>query len=149
MRNKLLCALSVLVVALSLFLFAGCSSCGGCKGKTNELKSSTGVTLSGGGFGKQAKLVTDKIQLTEDAIPHTLDKLPEEYRTLTDSEIVAMDISVQDNGVKVQPDGKVRISVPAPIAGVKKYLVFHIKSETEVEELDCTFENGNLMFETD
>ena len=149
MRNKLLCALSVLVVALSLFLFAGCSSCGGCGGKTNELKSSTGVTLSGGGFGKQAKLITDKIQLTEDAIPHTLDRLPEEYQTLTDSEIVAMDISVQDNGVKVQPDGKVRISVPAPIAGVKKYLVFHIKSETEVEELDCTFENGNLMFETD
>lgn len=101
MRNKLLCALSVLVVALSLFLFAGCSSCGGCGGKTNELKSSTGVTLSGGGFGKQAKLVTEKIQLTEDAIPHTLDKLPEEYQTLTDSEIVAMDISVQDNGVKV------------------------------------------------
>lgn len=63
--------------------------------------------------------------------------------------MTTIDISVESDGVKVQPDGKVRVSVPAPIEGVEEYLVFHIKSESTVERLDCEFKDGKVIFETD
>ena len=149
MKEKLLCVISVILVALSLCVFAGCGNCSGCGDKTVELKSSTGVTLTGGNFGKKAKLITEKVEMTEETVKSTIDKLPEEYKLLADEKMATIDISVESDGVKVQPDGKVKVSVPAPIEGVEEYLVFHIKSESNVERLDCEFKDGKVIFETD
>ena len=146
MKKKLLCIISVIFVALSLCLFVGFN---GCNGKTDELKSSTGVTLTGGNFGKKANLITEKVEMTEETVKSTIDKLPEEFRLLADEKTATIDISVESDGVKVQPDGRVKVSVPAPIEGVEDYLVFHIKSETKVERLDCEFKDGKVVFETD
>ena len=87
--------------------------------------------------------------MTEETVKSTVDKLPEEYKLLADEKMVTIDISVKSDGVKVQPDGKVKVSVPAPIEGVEEYLVFHIKSESNVERLDCEFKDGKVVFETD
>ena len=149
MKKKLLCLISVIFVALSLCVFANCNGCNGCGGKTGELKSSMGVTVTGGNFGKKAKLITEKVEMTEETVKSTIDKLPEEYKLLADEKMVTIDISVESDGVKVQPDGKVKVSVPAPIEGVEEYLVFHIKSESNVERLDCEFKDGKVVFETD
>lgn len=149
MKKKLLCVISVMLVALSLCFFASCNGRNGCGGKTVELKSSMGVTLTGGNFGKKAKLITEKVEMTEETVKSTIDKLPEEFKLLADEKMTTIDISVESDGVKVQPDGKVRVSVPAPIEGVEEYLVFHIKSENKVERLDCEFKDGNVIFETD
>ena len=149
MKKKLLCVISVILVALSLCVFASCNGCNGCGGKTDELKSSLGVTLSGGNFGKKAKLITEKVEMTEETVKATIDKLPEEFKLLADEKMTTIDISVESDGVKVQPDGKVKVSVPAPIEGVKEYMVFHIKSESNVERLDCEFKDGKVVFETD
>ena len=149
MKKKLLCVISVMLVALCLCFFASCNGCNGCGGKTVELKSSMGVTLTGGNFGKKAKLITEKVEMTEENVKSTIDKLPEEFKLLADEKMTTIDISVESDGVKVQPDGKVRVSVPAPIEGVEEYLVFHIKSENKVERLDCEFKDGNVIFETD
>lgn len=149
MKKKLLCVISVMIVALCLCFFASCNGCNGCGGKTGELKSSMGVTLTGGNFGKKAKLITEKVEMTEENVKSTIDKLPEEFKLLADEKMTTIDISVESGGVKVQPDGKVRVSVPAPIEGVEEYLVFHIKSESIVERLDCEFKDGNVVFETD
>ena len=149
MKKKLLCVISVILVALSLCVFASCNGCNGCGGKTDELKSSLGVTLSGGNFGKKAKLITEKVEMTEETVKATIDKLPEEFKLLADEKMATIDISVESDGVKVQPDGKVKVSVPAPIEGVKEYMVFHIKSESNVERLDCEFKDGKVIFETD
>ncbi len=148
MNKKLLCVISVILVALSLCFFASCDGCNG-GGKTGELKSSMGVTLTGGNFGKNAKLITEKVEMTEETVKSTIDKLPEEYKLLANEKMTTIDISVESDGVKVQPDGKVKVSVPAPIEGVEEYLVFHIKSESIVERLDCEFKDGNVVFETD
>lgn len=148
MNKKLLCVISVLFVALSLCFFASCDGCNG-GGKTGELKSSMGVTLTGGNFGEKAKLITEKVEMTEENVKSTIDKLPEEYKLLANEKMTTIDISVESDGVKVQPDGKVKVSVPAPIEGVEEYLVFHIKSESIVERLDCEFKDGNVIFETD
>lgn len=149
MKKKLLCVIFVILCALSLCVFASCNGCNGCGGKTNELKSSMGVTLTGGSFGKKAKLITEKVEMTEETAKSTIDKLPEEFRLLADEKMVTIDISVESDGVKVQPDGKVKVSVPAPIEGVEEYMVFHIKSENIVERLDCEFKDGKVIFETD
>ena len=138
----------VVLVAIGLCVFAICKSCSG-GGKTKELKSSSGVTLTGGNFGRNAKLITEKVEMTEGNFKSTVDKLPEEYKLLADEKMATIDISVESDGVKVQPDGKVRVSVPAPIDGVEEYMVFHIKSERKVERLDCEFKDGKVIFETD
>ena len=148
MNKKLLCVISAILVALSLCFFASCDGCNG-GGKTGELKSSMGVTLTGGNFGEKAKLITEKVEMTEENVKSTIDKLPEEFKLLADEKMTTIDISVESGGVKVQPDGKVRVSVPAPIEGVEEYMVFHIKSESKVERLDCEFKDGNVVFETD
>ena len=149
MNKKLLCVISAILLALSLCFFASCNGCNGCGGKTGELKSSMGVTLTGGNFGKKAKLITEKVEMTKENVKSTIDKLPEEYKLLANEKMTTIDISVESDGVKVQPDGKVKVSVPAPIEGVEEYLVFHIKSESIVERLDCEFKDGNVVFETD
>lgn len=149
MKKKLLCVISAILIALSLCIFASCNGCNGCGGKTVELKSSMGVTLTGGNFGKKAKLITEKVEMTEETVKATIEKLPEEFKMLADEKMVTIDISVESDGAKVQPDGKVRVSVPAPIEGVEEYMVFHIKSESKVERLDCEFKDGKVIFETD
>lgn len=149
MNKKLLCVISAILVALSLCFFASCNGCNGCGGKTGELKSSMGVTLTGGNFGKKAKLITEKVEMTEENARSMIDKLPEEYKLLADEKMTTIDISVESDGVKVQPDGKVKVSVPAPIEGVEEYMVLHIKNEGNVERLDCEFKDGNVIFETD
>ena len=148
MKKKTLCIILVVLVAIGLCVFAICKSCSG-GGKTNELKSDTGVTLTGGNFGRNAKLIAEKVEMTEENFKSTVDKLPEEFKLLADEKMTTIDISVESDGVKVQPDGKVRVSVPAPIEGVEEYLVFHIKSESKVERLDCEFKDGKVIFETD
>ena len=148
MKKRLLCIILVVLVAIGLCVFAICVGCNG-DGKTNELKSSMGVTLTGGNFGKKANLITEKVEMTEETAKSTIDKLPAEFKLLADEKMVTIDISVESDGVKVQPDGKVTVSVPAPIEGVEEYIVFHIKSESNVERLDCEFKDGKVIFETD
>ena len=144
-RNIILAILMV----ISLSLFSGCNSCSSCNKIINELKSESGVTLVGGNFEKQAKLITEKLQSTDENVQQSIERLPDEFQTYEGSDLVAMDISVESKGVKVQPDGKVKVSVPTPIEGVTKYWVFHIKSEKEVEQLEAEFKDGKLTFETD
>lgn len=144
-RNIILAILMV----ISLSLFSGCNSCSSCNKIINELKSESGVTLVGGNFEKQAKLITEKLQSTDENVQQSIERLPDEFQTYEGSDLVAMDISVESKGVKVQPDGKVKVSVPTPIEGVTKYWVFHIKNEKEVEQLEAEFKDGKLTFETD
>ena len=144
-RNIILAILMV----ISLSLFSGCNSCNSCTKIMNELKSESGVTLVGGNFEKQAKLITEKLQATDENVQQSIERLPDEFQTYEGSDLVAMDISVESKGVKVQPDGKVKVSVPTPIKGVTKYWVFHIKNEKEVEQLEAEFKDGKLTFETD
>ena len=137
-RNIILAILMV----ISVSLFSSCNSCSSCNKSLNELKSDNGVTLIGGNFEKKAKLITEKLQATDENVLQSVEKLPDEFQTYEGSDLVAMDISVQSNGVKVQPNGKVKVSVPTPIEGATKYWVFHVKSEEEVEQLDSEFKDG-------
>ena len=142
MKKKLLCIISVILVALSLCVLASCD------GKIDEFTSELGISLKGGNFEKGAKLITEKLNITDENVKKALEMLPEQFAALEESDVVAFDISVLLKGLKVQPDGKVKVSVPAPIEGVKEYVVFHVKDNNETEQLDCVFKDGVLTFET-
>lgn len=53
------------------------------------------------------------------------------------------------DGVEVQPDGKVKVTLPAPSADVENYDVFHIKDDNSVEKLIATILDGKVSFGTD
>lgn len=132
----------MLLICLSLFFLASCD------GKIDEFTSELGITLQGGNFEKGAKLITEKLNITDENVKKALETLPEQFAAIDKSDVVAFDISVLLKGLKVQPDGKVKVSVPAPIEGVKEYVVFHVKDNNETEQLDCVFKDGVLTFET-
>ena len=148
MKRKLLRILSITAIVLGLLFVVSCNGCNGCA-KKGELKSSAGITLVGGNFERGAKLVTEKVETSDESVKKALGLLPEKYSAFEETDVAAIDISVLKNGVKLQPDGKVKVTVPAPIKGVSDYVVFHVKSETEVEELDCDCKDGQVSFETD
>ena len=91
MKKKLICIISAIFVAIGLCIFAICVSYND-RGKTNELKSSIGVTLTGGNFDKKAKLITENMEMTEETVKSTIDKLPDEFKLLVDEKMVAIDI---------------------------------------------------------
>ena len=146
MKRKLWYILSITVILLGIFLLA---SCNGCEIQLKELKSDMGIVLQGGGFERGSKLITEKRDLSDEAVQKALALLPERCAAFEKSDLAAIDISVLKEGAKVQPNGKVKITVPAPLKDVTDYVVYHVKSETEVEELACEYKDGQVIFETD
>ena len=113
MKNKLLCILCMLLICLSLFFLASCD------GKIDEFTSELGITLQGGNFEKGAKLITEKLNITDENVKKALETLPEQFAAIDKSDVVAFDISVLLKGLKVQPDGKVKVSVHRRRQGVR------------------------------
>ena len=63
---------------------------------------------------------------------------------------VAFDISLENNGTKIQPNGKVQISIPIPEGYDRERLtVYHIADDRMKIELPCTVIGDDLTFETD
>ena len=129
MKRRLICIVSLLIIALSsCFCFTGCSACGGCSACdkcgteiSDVIKSNTGVTVTGGDFEKGVQLIAEKLKLNEGKVMDALKLLPDKMSASDQSEIAVMDISVRSGDVKVQPNGKVKVAVPAPLDGVEDY----------------------------
>lgn len=63
---------------------------------------------------------------------------------------VAFDISLENGGVKIQPNGKVQISIPVPDGYNKDSLtVYYVTDDGSKTELPCTIEEDVVTFETD
>ena len=63
--------------------------------------------------------------------------------------VAVYDISLEKDGVKVQPNGKAAVSVPVLIAEISEYDVYHILSDGSVESIASTVVDGMITFETD
>ena len=63
------------------------------------------------------------------------------------AKIAVFDISVSKNGEKIQPNGKVKVTMPKPFES-DGYITYHIKDDNTVEELKTTVDGNNLTFET-
>ena len=60
------------------------------------------------------------------------------------------DITLQSEGVEVQPNGKVKVSIPVPNdLDINKLVVYRINDDRTKTEYAVTVENGYATFETD
>ena len=64
---------------------------------------------------------------------------------------VAYDISLQSNNVKIQPNGKVKVTIPRPMGLNKnKMVLYHVADDGTLTQIPFTLDDkGNVVFETD
>ena len=140
--KKLFVTLSCICLLIAIaFSFTGCFD------KTvTTLQNDSGLIIDGGGFKEGSSLVCNEIKAeTEDAKEVLSVIADEEYDK--EANVYIYDIHVTKDGVKVQPDGKVKVTLPVPNIEVDKYLVFHIMDDDSVEKLSATVADGKITFE--
>ena len=63
---------------------------------------------------------------------------------------IAYDITLENSGAKVQPSGKVRVELTPPDSyNLENCIVYHIKEDGTLENMNAVIKNGRLCFETD
>ena len=131
----------LLLIAVSTLFLTGCFN------KTvTTLQNDNGLIVDGGGFKIGSSLICNEIKAeTEDAKEVLSVIADEEYDK--EANVYIYDIHVTKDGVKVQPDGKVKVTLPVPNIEVDKYLVFHIMDDDSVEKLENVVSDGKITFE--
>ncbi len=137
--------LSVLFIAA--LCFVACLAACNDETQLNQLISNHGITVEGG-FEKGSSLVTDLIATTGDKGQEIV-ALFEEQNYDKDGKVSIYDIFVAKYGSEVQPNGKVKITLPAPFESENGYVTFHVKDDNSVETLETTYLDGKITFETD
>lgn len=150
MKKLLKLALAVL---LSVMLSLGIISCSGTgeSGKDlSQILGEYGITLEGGDFSDTAKLIVEELGLDTQTATDIFDKFIQEGITLdNEAKTYMFDICVEDGGVEIQPDGTVKVTIPAPEGSDEEYVVYHIKDSGDIEEIISYLQDGKLVFETD
>lgn len=135
----------VLVLVLGVILVA-CGNKGGGGDNTavtvNELTAESGVSASGtfeGGSKLKAEAHTADSEKGRAAIS-AIDKPYDSAR------VAVFDITLTKGGEKVQPSGKVKITMPKPFEA-DEYVTYHVKGDV-VEELETAVVGDKISFET-
>lgn len=138
-RKTLLFFALALVLSLCLAL-AACAEKGG---GANKLTAESGITADGvfesGSALSSVHYFADSEQ--GKAAMSAIDKPYDSAR------VAVFDITLTNGGEKVQPSGKVRITMPKPFES-DGYVTYHVKGDNTVEELATTADGNNIYFET-
>lgn len=137
-------SLLFLALALALSLCLALVACGDKGNAAIELGSDSGVSVVGvfdNGSALSATHHTTDSEQGKTAIS-AIDK------PYDSAKVAVFDISVSKNGEKVQPDGKVKVTLPKPFESELGYVTYHVKDDNTVEELATTVDGNNLTFET-
>ena len=145
MKKRLLSILIVALLATLVFSLVACN--GGGSTTLEKLESEYGVVVDGGSFEEGSTLVSNEIVATTEEATAVLTAIAEQNYNKEGS-VYIFDIYVAKDGAKVQPTGKVKVSIPVPNTQVDKYLVFHVKDDNSVEKLVPTVADGIISFET-
>ena len=134
----------VLVLVLGVILVACGNKGGGDNTATtvNELTAESGVSASGtfeGGSKLKAEAHTAESEKGRAAI-EAIDKPYDSAR------VAVFDITLTKGGEKVQPSGKVKITMPKPFEA-DEYVTYHVKGDV-VEELETAVVGDKISFET-
>lgn len=141
--------LITLSLVMAVMLCFGLVSCGN---KTiDQLTNEIGALLEGGNFKEGSILNFDEIEITAEKATEILEKLEENGISINDeTKAYIYDIFVTKDNVEVQPDGTVKVTVPAPEdEDADGYNVYHIKDNGAIESLPATLKDGKISFETD
>lgn len=135
----------VLVLVLGVILVA-CGNKGGGGDNTattvNELTAESGVSASGT-FEGGSKLKAEAHSADSEkgrAATSAIDKPYDSAR------VAVFDITLTKGGEKVQPSGKVKITMPKPFEA-DEYVTYHVKGDV-VEELETAVVGDKISFET-
>ena len=127
MKKKfLLIIVCLFLIAVFAFTFTACNK----TGVTLEtLQNEYGIVVDGGNFEKGSTLISNEIETTAEEAVEVLEAIAEQNYNKEGS-VYILDIFVTKDGEKVQPDGKVTVSIPVPNAQVDDYIVFTLRTTT-------------------
>lgn len=137
-------SLLFLALALALSLCLALVACGDKGNAAIELGSDSGVSVVGvfdNGSALSATLHAADSEQGKTAIL-AIDK------PYDGAKVAVFDIAVTKGGEKVQPSGKVKVTLPKPFESEHGYVTYHIKDDNTVEELATSVDGNNLTFET-
>ncbi|MGN0768801.1 MAG: hypothetical protein ACI4M8_05530, partial [Christensenellales bacterium] len=141
MKNRLRVIFAVLTCLLITIPLVSCDNA-----ENGTLQSPSGVKVEGE-FSEGSKLEATEIVGEEKTL--ALQSIAEENYD-ADGQIYVFDISVIKDGAKVQPNGKVKVTVSVPdIDTSKAYTVYHVKDDGDVEKIKPTVQSGTVSFETE
>ena len=140
MKKKTLIFLAfAVVIALCFTLVA----CGDKEEGVNKLTSESGV-IADGAFEKDSALNTVRHSSDSEQGKAAISAIDKPYDS---ARVAVFDISVVKDGEKVQPSGKVRITMQKPFES-DGYVTYHVKGDNTIEELATAVEGDNIYFET-
>lgn len=138
-RKTLLFFALALVLSLCLAFVA----CVDKNGGINKLTAESGITLDGA-FENDSVLKAEHHAADSEQGKAAIAAIDKPYDS---AKIAVFDISVSKNGEKVQPDGKVKVTMLKPFES-DGYVTYHVKGDNSVEELKTTVDGNNIYFET-
>ena len=138
--KKKLPVLLVLVTVLTMCLLIVA-----CNGNKTQNKLESSFVIAEGTFEEGVSLSASKLDDADENYVATLEKIAD--KDYEKDKVAVYDISLLKDNVKISPDGKVKITMPAPFETENGYVTYHVKGET-IEELETTLSNGKISFET-
>ena len=132
-----------LTLALALLLCLALVACGDKNGGVNKLTAESGVTADGV-FENDSVLKSEHHAADSEQGKAAIAAIEKPYDS---AKVAVFDISVLANGEKIQPNGKVKVTMPKPFES-DGYVTYHVKDDNTVEELATTVDGNNIYFET-
>lgn len=138
-----------LTIILALVAIVLCLCFSACDtDEIGRLTNEVGFIIEGGGFEEGAVLEASVIAEDSDEGIAALDAISgQEYNVF--KPVYIFDVSVVKDNAKVQPDGKVKVSIPVNANLATYKAILHIKDDGTVEKLSATYADGMVSFETD
>lgn len=136
---------SLIFFTFSLFftLCLALVACGDKNGGTNKLTAESGITADGV-FENDSVLKAEAHAADSDKGRAAISAIDKPYDS---AKVAVFDISLTKGGEKVQPSGKVKITMPKPFEA-DVYVTYHIKGDNTAEELETAIDGNNISFET-
>lgn len=131
------------VLALALSLCLALVACADKNGGVNKLTAESGVTANGA-FEKDSALKAERYSADSEQGKAVVAAINKPY---DGARIAVFDITLTKGGEKVQPGGKVKITMPKPFES-DGYVTYHVKDDGAAEELATAVDGDNIYFET-
>ena len=130
-------------LALVLSLCLALVACGDKNGEVSKLTAESGITADGV-FESGSALSSIHHSADSEQGKAAMSVIDKPYDS---ARVAVFDITLTKGGEKVQPGGKVRITMPKPFEA-DGYVTYHVKDDNTVEELATTADGNNIYFET-
>lgn len=140
MKTKSLLFFTLAIVLSACFALVCC----GKKGKSvNKLTAEYGITADGA-FESGSALNTERYSSDSEQGKAAVAAIDKPYDS---AKVAVFDITLTKGNEKVQPSGKVKITMPKPFEA-DGYVTYHVKGDNTVEELTTAVNGNNIYFET-